>query len=43
VSNASLYASGHVNLGQHVVLAAEILAGRRVSVRVDEHPHVRHL
>ncbi|GIG17613.1 hypothetical protein Cme02nite_59450 [Catellatospora methionotrophica] len=26
---------GHVSLGQHVVLAAEILAGRRVSVRVE--------
>ena len=32
VSNA-----GTVSLGQHVVLAAEILAGRRISVRVDEH------
>lgn len=29
--------AGTVSLGQHVVLAAEILAGRRVSVRVDEH------
>jgi hypothetical protein len=28
---------GHVSLGQHVVLAAEILGGRRVSVRIDEH------
>jgi transposase InsO family protein len=32
VSNA-----GTVSLGQHVVLAAEILGGRRVGVRVDEH------
>jgi transposase InsO family protein len=31
VSNA-----GTVSLGQHLVLAAEILAGRRVGVRVDE-------
>jgi hypothetical protein len=30
-------AGGQVSLGQHVVLAAEILAGRRVSIRVDEH------
>ncbi|MEV4756021.1 IS481 family transposase [Micromonospora sp. NPDC049559] len=29
--------SGCVSLGQHMVLAAEILAGRRVGVRVDEH------
>nr|WP_239136199.1 IS481 family transposase [Dactylosporangium siamense] len=29
-------AAGHVSLGQHVVLAAEILAGRRVSIRIDE-------
>jgi hypothetical protein len=29
-------AGGHVSLGQHIVLAAEILAGRRVSIRVDE-------
>ena len=29
--------AGTVSLGQHIVLAAEILAGRRVSVRVDEH------
>jgi transposase InsO family protein len=42
-------ASGHVTLGQHVVLAAEILAGRRVSIRIDEHtlmffdPDIRHL
>ncbi|MET7402585.1 hypothetical protein ABZS66_54805 [Dactylosporangium sp. NPDC005572] len=28
-------AAGHVSLGQHVVLAAEILAGRRVSIRID--------
>jgi hypothetical protein len=28
--------SGTVCLGQHIVLAAEILAGRRVSIRVDE-------
>ena len=28
---------GTVCLGQHIVLAAEILAGRRVSIRVDEH------
>jgi hypothetical protein len=28
---------GQVCLGQHIVLAAEILAGRRVSIRVDEH------
>jgi hypothetical protein len=42
-------ASGHVTLGQHVVLAAEILAGRRVGIRVDERtlmffdPDTRHL
>jgi hypothetical protein len=42
-------ASGHVTLGQHVVLAAEILSGRRVSIRVDERtlmffdPDTRHL
>jgi transposase InsO family protein len=30
-------AAGHVSLGRHVVLAAEILAGRRVGIRVDEH------
>jgi hypothetical protein len=42
-------ASGHVTLGQHVVVAAEILAGRRISIRVDEHtlmffdPDTRHL
>jgi transposase InsO family protein len=42
-------AAGHVSLGHHVVLAAEILAGRRVSIRVDEHtlmffdPDTRHL
>jgi hypothetical protein len=29
--------AGTISLGQHLVLAAEILAGRRVSVRVDEH------
>ncbi|AVT32588.1 hypothetical protein C6361_27490 [Plantactinospora sp. BC1] len=29
--------SGCVSLGQHLVLAAEILAGRRVGVRVDTH------
>jgi transposase InsO family protein len=29
-------ATGSVSLGQHLVLAAEILAGRRVSVRVDQ-------
>jgi transposase InsO family protein len=29
-------AAGHVSLGQHIVLAAEILAGRRVGVRIDE-------
>jgi Integrase core domain len=29
--------AGTVSLGQHLVLAAEILAGRRVGVRVDEH------
>ncbi|MBX6752499.1 MAG: IS481 family transposase, partial [Micromonosporaceae bacterium] len=29
--------AGTVSLGQHLVLAAEILAGRRVSVRVDKH------
>jgi hypothetical protein len=29
-------AAGNVSLGQHVVIAAEILAGRRVSIRVDE-------
>jgi transposase InsO family protein len=28
--------AGTVSLGQHIVLAAEILAGRRVSVRIDE-------
>lgn len=28
---------GQVCLGQHIVLAAEILAGQRVSIRVDEH------
>jgi hypothetical protein len=28
--------AGTVSLGQHLVLAAEILAGRRVSVRIDE-------
>jgi transposase InsO family protein len=27
--------SGHVSLGQHIVLAAEILGGRPVSVRID--------
>jgi transposase InsO family protein len=32
VSNA-----GTVSLGQHIVLAAEILGGRRVGIRVDEH------
>jgi hypothetical protein len=42
-------AAGHVSLGPHTVLAAEILAGRRVSIRVDEHtlmffdPDTRHL
>jgi Integrase core domain len=30
-------ATGSVSLGHHLVLAAEILAGRRVSIRVDEH------
>jgi hypothetical protein len=30
-------ANGCVSLGQHLVLAAEILAGRRVGVRVEEH------
>jgi transposase InsO family protein len=29
--------AGRVGLGQHTVIAAEILAGRRVGVRVDEH------
>jgi transposase InsO family protein len=29
--------NGCVSLGQHLVLAAEILAGRRVGVRVDDH------
>lgn len=29
--------AGTVSLGQHLVLAAEILAGRRVSICVDEH------
>jgi hypothetical protein len=29
--------AGTVSLGQHLVLAAEILAGRRVGIRVDEH------
>jgi hypothetical protein len=29
-------AAGHVSLGQHIVQAAEILAGRRVGVRIDE-------
>jgi transposase InsO family protein len=28
---------GTVSLGQHIVLAAEVLRGRRVAVRVDEH------
>jgi transposase InsO family protein len=28
---------GHISLGQHIVLVAEILGGRRVSVRIDEH------
>lgn len=28
--------AGTVSLGQHIVLAAEILAGHRVSIRVDE-------
>jgi hypothetical protein len=28
---------GHVSLGQHIVLAAEILGGRRVGIRIDEH------
>jgi hypothetical protein len=28
--------NGIVSLGQHLVLAAEILAGRRVAVRVDQ-------
>ncbi|KAB1159199.1 IS481 family transposase [Micromonospora sp. AMSO12t] len=27
---------GHVSLGQHIVLAAEILGGRRVGIRVDD-------
>ncbi|MEV6518543.1 IS481 family transposase [Micromonospora chalcea] len=30
-------ANGCVSLGQHLVLAAEILAGRRVGVRIEEH------
>ena len=29
--------SGHVSLGGHTVLAAEILGGRRVGIRIDEH------
>lgn len=29
--------TGSVSLGQHMVLAADILGGRRVSVRVEEH------
>ena len=29
--------TGIVSLGQHLVLAAEILAGRRVGIRVEEH------
>jgi hypothetical protein len=28
---------GHVSIGQHIVLAAEILAGRRVGIRVEAH------
>src|SRR5204863_3776400 len=30
-------ACGQVSLGHHTVLAAEILAGRRISVRVEQH------
>jgi transposase InsO family protein len=29
--------TGSVSLGQHLVLAAEILRGRRVAIRIDEH------
>ncbi|GIF82072.1 hypothetical protein Cba03nite_34210 [Catellatospora bangladeshensis] len=29
--------TGSVSLGQHIVLAADILGGRRVSIRVEEH------
>jgi hypothetical protein len=29
--------TGSIGLGQHLVLAAEILSGRRVSIRIDEH------
>ncbi|BCJ29610.1 hypothetical protein Asera_37180 [Actinocatenispora sera] len=28
-------AAGTVSLGQHIVLAAEILAGRRVGIRIE--------
>jgi hypothetical protein len=41
--------TGLVSLGQHLVLAAEILAGRRVAIRVDQNtlmffdPHTRDL
>ncbi|MEU4782349.1 hypothetical protein [Micromonospora sp. NPDC023633] len=28
--------AGHVSLGQHIVLAAEILGGQRVGIRIDD-------
>ena len=30
--------AGHVSLGQHTVLAAELLAGRRVGIRIEPAP-----